>query len=423
MFVGEGFPFPYKLDLGDMREAAAVSEMSCAPFEKRNEVLTKLAAALRANAAAVLAANKTDLDAAAENGVAPQMLDRLSLNEKRIEGMAESLEALAELPDAIGGEKVWTRPSGIEIHERTVPLGVVAIIFEARPNVTLDAAALCIKTGNVAILRGGKEALHTSMAIRDIICDTLAACGLPRDSVLLVERTEREGANALMTIRGYVDVLIPRGGKGLIRNVVENAKVPVIETGAGNCHVYVEKSADFDMARKIIINAKVQRPSVCNACESLLCDRAIAKEFLPLFEEDMRERGVEIRADANCIDCFANAVLATEEDHFTEYNDLVISVKAVDNVDEAIAHINTHGTRHSEAIVTRDGAAASRFTDRVDAAAVYVNTSTRFTDGGEFGYGAEIGISTQKLHARGPMGLAALTTVKYVVKSEGKVRE
>ncbi|MBQ5390160.1 MAG: glutamate-5-semialdehyde dehydrogenase, partial [Clostridia bacterium] len=401
--------FDYILSL-EKRAAAAAPEMSCASFETRNEVLLRLADSLRKNTAKLLAANEKDLAAAKDNGVPTQMLDRLALNESRIEGMAKSLEALAELPDAVGTEKVWTRESGIEIHERTVPLGVVAIIFEARPNVTLDAAALCIKTGNVALLRGGKEALHTSMAIRDVICDTLEACSLPRDGVLLVERTEREGANALMTIRGYVDVLIPRGGKGLIRNVVENAKVPVIETGAGNCHIYVEKSADFDMARKVIVNAKVQRPSVCNACESLLCDRVAAKEFLPLFEKDMQEHGVEIRADANCIDCFADAVKATEEDHFTEYNDLVISVKVVENVDEAIAHINKHGTRHSEAILTSDSEAASRFTDRVDAAAVYVNTSTRFTDGGEFGYGAEIGISTQKLHARGPMGLAALTT-------------
>ena len=241
--------FDYILSL-EKRAAAAVSEMSCASFAARNAVLSRLADALREGAASVLAANKVDLDAAAENGVAPQMLDRLALNDTRIEGMAASLEALAALPDAIGQEKVWTRESGIEIHERRVPLGVVAIIFEARPNVTLDAAALCIKTGNVAILRGGKEALHTSMAIRDIICDTLESCGLPRDGVLLVERTEREGANALMTIRGYVDVLIPRGGKGLIRNVVENAKVPVIETGAGNCHLFVDKSADIEMAIK-----------------------------------------------------------------------------------------------------------------------------------------------------------------------------
>lgn len=414
--------FEYILSL-EKRAAAAVPEMSCASFATRNAVLETLAASLRANVQTLLAANKDDLAAANKNGVPTQMLDRLALNEARIEGMAQSLEQLVALPDAVGAEKVWKRESGIEIHEKRVPLGVVAIIFEARPNVTLDAAALCIKTGNVALLRGGKEALCTSMAIRDLVCDALAACGLPRDGVLLVERTEREGATALMTIRGYVDVLIPRGGKGLIQNVVENAKVPVIETGAGNCHVYVEKSADLDMARKVIVNAKVQRPSVCNAAESLLCDRAIADKFLPLFEEDMRQYGVEIRADANCIGCFENAVLAAEEDHFTEYNDLVISVKAVDNVDEAIEHINLHGTRHSEAIVTSDDAVAARFTDRVDAAAVYVNTSTRFTDGGEFGYGAEIGISTQKLHARGPMGLAALTTVKYIVHSNGEVRK
>ena len=337
--------------------------------------------------------------------------------------MAASLEMLIKLKDPIGGEKAWARDSGIEIHERRVPLGVVAIIFEARPNVTLDAAALCIKTGNVALLRCGKEAIHSSMAIRDLVCDALAECGLPRDGVVLVERTEREGAEVLMSERGYVDVLIPRGGKGLIKNVVENAKVPVIETGAGNCHVYVEKTADFDMARNVIINAKVQRPSVCNACESLLVDRSIADRFLPLFEEDMAEHGVEIRADDNCFFCFKNATHATEEDHFTEYNDLIISVKIVENTDAAILHINKHGTKHSEAIITKNPIAAEKFAAKVDAAAVYVNTSTRFTDGGEFGYGAEIGISTQKLHARGPMGLRALTTVKYIIESEGAVRK
>lgn len=413
--------YDYILSL-EKRAAAAAADMGCSSLETRNGVLVTLAALLRANTDAILAANRTDLAAAAENGVPKQMLDRLALSEARIEAMADSLAELVALPDVIGLEKVWSRPSGIEIHERTVPLGVVAIIFEARPNVTLDAAALCVKTGNVALLRGGKEALHTSMAIRDCISEALAENGLPRDGVLLVERTEREGANALMTIRGYVDVLIPRGGKGLIRSVVENAKVPVIETGAGNCHVYVEKTADFATACKVIRNAKCQRPSVCNACESLLVDAAIAKEFLPMLEQTLAADGVELRADANCIDCFRNAVLATEEDHFTEYNDLILSVKAVENVEEAIAHIGVHGTRHSEAILTSDAAAAERFTARVDAAAVYVNTSTRFTDGGEFGYGAEIGISTQKLHARGPMGLAALTTVKYLVKSEGKVR-
>ena len=406
----------------EKRAQSAAADMGCAKADTRNAVLLSLATALRGSVEKLLCANKTDLANAAENGVPPQMLDRLSLNEARIESMAKSLEELVTLPDALDREKVWTRESGIEIHEKAVPLGVVAIIFEARPNVTLDAAALCIKTGNVALLRGGKEALHTSMAIRDLVCDALEANGLPRDGVLLVERTEREGALALMTIRGYVDVLIPRGGKGLIRNVVENAKVPVIETGAGNCHVYVEKSADLNMALRVIRNAKCQRPSVCNACESLLVDEAIAAEFLPMLEKDMQANGVELRADANCIAHFANAVLATEEDHFTEYNDLILSVKAVADTDEAIAHIHLHGTRHSEAILTQDAAAAERFTARVDAAAVYVNTSTRFTDGGEFGYGAEIGISTQKLHARGPMGLAALTTVKYVVRSDGKVR-
>lgn len=412
----------YILNL-EQRAAAAATEMGTASLEKRNEVLLRTAAMLRERADALIDANKIDLAAAKDNGVPEQMLDRLALNLRRIEGMAASLEMLVKLKDPIGGEKAWERSSGIQIHERRVPLGVVAIIFEARPNVTLDAAALCIKTGNVALLRGGKEALRSSMAIRDMICDALAGCGLPRDGVILVERTEREGAQVLMTERGYVDVLIPRGGKGLIRNVVENAKVPVIETGAGNCHIYVEKTADFDMARKIIINAKVQRPSVCNACESLLVDRAIADRFLPLFEEDMAEHGVEIRADENCFFCFKNATHATEEDHFTEYNDLIISVKIVENTDVAINHINKHGTKHSEAIITKNPTAVEKFAAKVDAAAVYINTSTRFTDGGEFGYGAEIGISTQKLHARGPMGLRALTTVKYIVESDGAVRK
>ncbi|MBR5539286.1 MAG: glutamate-5-semialdehyde dehydrogenase [Clostridia bacterium] len=413
--------YDYILSL-EKRAAAAVGEMSCASLERRNAVLTTLAKKLSENVEKLLEANKTDLDRAAENGVPKTMLDRLALSESRINAMADSLIELTLLPDALGKERVWTRESGIEICERKVPLGVCAIIFEARPNVTLDAAALCIKTGNVALLRGGKEAITTSMAIRDLVCDALCENGLPRDGVLLVERTEREGANALMTIRGYVDVLIPRGGKGLIRNVVENAKVPVIETGAGNCHIYVEKTADFDMARKIIVNAKVQRPSVCNACEGLLCDSEIAAEFLPLFAEDMEKYGVEIRADAEGRKHVKNALPASEEDFFTEYNDLIISVKVVGGVKEAIDHINTHGTKHSEAIVTSCDTAADLFTKKVDAAAVYVNTSTRFTDGGEFGYGAEIGISTQKLHARGPMGLDALTTVKYIVKSNGEVR-
>lgn len=407
----------------EKRAKAASAALNCASDATRCAVLEKIAEAVEKESAAILRANEKDLENAAANGVAPQMLDRLKLTESRLGGMADAVRALIRLPDPTAGEKTWTTPAGLTIHEKKVPLGVVAMIYEARPNVTLDAAALCIKSGNAAILRCGKEAIETSAALRDCICNALESCGLPRDCVVLVERTEREGANALMTIRGYIDVLIPRGGKGLIQNVVENAKVPVIETGAGNCHVYIEKTADFDMARRIIENAKVQRPSVCNAAECLLCDRAIAKEFLPLLEADMVRCGVEIRADANCIGLFQHAVPATEEDFFTEYNDLILSVKLVETVDEAIEHINLHGTKHSESIVTRDGEAAKRFTERIDAAAVYVNTSTRFTDGGEFGYGAEIGISTQKLHARGPMGLAALTTVKYIVTSDGAVRK
>ena len=414
--------YDYILEL-EKRAKAASAALNLASDETRRAVLLTLADRVEAASADILAANALDLAAAAENGVPAPMLDRLRLTGDRLRGMAEAVRALTHLDDPIGGGKSWTTPAGLTVTERRVPLGVVAMIFEARPNVTLDAAALCIRSGNAAVLRGGKEAIESGRAICRVIGDALEAHGLPRDGVCLVERTERAGAEALMTIRGYVDVLIPRGGKGLIRNVVDNAKVPVIETGAGNCHIYVEKTADFDMARRIIENAKAQRPSVCNAAECLLCDRAIAAEFLPLFEADMQRCGVEIRADANCIGCFQHAVPAAPEDFDTEYNDLIISVKAVENVREAVEHINRHGTRHSEAIVTRDDAAARYFTGSVDAAAVYVNTSTRFTDGGEFGYGAEIGISTQKLHARGPMGLSALTTVKYLVTSNGAVRK
>ena len=414
--------YDYILEL-EKRAKSASAAMNTASDETRRAVLLTLADRVEAASADILAANALDLAAAADNGVPAPMLDRLRLTDDRLRGMAEAVRALTHLDDPIGGGRSWTTPAGLTVTERRVPLGVVAMIFEARPNVTLDAAALCIRSGNAAVLRGGKEAIESGRAICRVVGDALEAHGLPRDGVCLVERTERAGAEALMTIRGYVDVLIPRGGKGLIRNVVDNAKVPVIETGAGNCHIYVEKTADFDMARRIIENAKVQRPSVCNAAECLLCDRAIAAEFLPLFEADMQRCGVEIRADANCIGCFQHAVPAAPEDFDTEYNDLIISVKAVENVREAVEHINRHGTRHSEAIVTRDDAAARYFTGSVDAAAVYVNASTRFTDGGEFGYGAEIGISTQKLHARGPMGLSALTTVKYLVTSNGAVRK
>lgn len=414
--------YDYILEL-EKRAKSASAAMNTASDETRRAVLLDLADRVEAASADILAANALDLAAAADNGVPTPMLDRLRLTDARLSGMAEAVRALAHLDDPVGGGKTWTTPAGLTITERRVPLGVVAMIFEARPNVTLDAAALCIRSGNAAVLRGGKEAIESGRAICRVVGDALEAHGLPRDGVCLVERTERAGADALLTIRGYVDVLIPRGGKGLIRNVVDNAKVPTIETGAGNCHIYVEKTADFDMARRIIENAKVQRPAVCNAAECLLCDRAVAAEFLPLFETDMQRCGVEIRADANCIGYFKHAVPAVPEDFDTEYDDLIISVKVVENVREAVDHINRHGTKHSESIITRDDAAAKYFTENIDAAVLYVNTSTRFTDGGEFGYGAEIGISTQKLHARGPMGLSALTTVKYLVTSSGAVRK
>ena len=407
----------------ERKAKSAARALNTAPHEARCALLSDLAARLTASADGILAANLLDLAAASENGVKAQMLDRLRLTRERISGMADAVRALCDLPDPLETKKTWTRPSGITITEERVPLGLVAVIYEARPNVTLDVAALCIKSGNGAILRGGKEAIGSAKAICGVIGEVLGDHDFDPAAITLVERTERAGADALLSIRGYVDVLIPRGGKGLISHVVENAKVPVIETGAGNCHIYVEKTADFDKALKIITNAKTQRPAVCNAAESLLCDRAIARDFLPRLEKTLAPLGVEIRADQNCIDCFFAATLATEEDHYTEYNDLILSVKVVENTAEAIDHINLHGTGHSEAILTQSESAADAFCKNVDAACVYVNTSTRFTDGGEFGYGAEIGISTQKLHARGPMGLPALTTVRYKIVSDGAIRK
>jgi len=350
------------------------------------------------------------------------MLDRLALSYDRIKGIASQMEDVAALPCPVGSGECFVRPNGLVIRHVKVPLGVVAMIYEARPNVTADAAALCIKTGNAVILRGGKEALASSTAIVKVIRETLAAHGVCPDAVSLVESKERESSSLLMGMRGYIDMLIPRGGKGLIKSVVENAKVPVIETGAGNCHLYVDASADIDMSLKVAVNAKTSRPAVCNAIETLLVHREAAAAFLPAFAAATESLGLEIRGCERTRELLPGASPATEEDYDTEYDDLIIAVRVVDSLDEAISHIRRYSTGHSEAIMTSDISAANKFTSSIDSAALYVNASTRFTDGGEFGLGAEIGISTQKLHIRGPMGLAALTTDKYIIEGNGQIR-
>ena len=389
---------------------------------KKNALLLAMADQLTADQAAILAANAEDLAAAAENGVPKTMLDRLKLDEKRLAGICAALREVATLPDPIGSGEQTIRPNGLVIRHVRAPMGCVAMIYEARPNVTVDAAALCLKTGNAVVLRGGKEAIRSSIALVESMRRALVARGFSPDLIGLITMTDRAGATALMNMRGLVDVLIPRGGKGLIRSVVENARIPVIETGAGNCHLYVDAAADLAKAVKAAVNAKCSRPSVCNAIETLLVHRAVANEFLPMMAEAMAAYNVEFRGDEATCAILPTAIPATEEDWDTEYNDFILSVRVVDTIDEAIAHIARYSTGHSEAIMTESMAAANRFRDEVDAAAVYVNVSTRFTDGGEFGFGAEIGISTQKLHARGPMGLYALTTDKYLIDGDGQVR-
>ena len=392
--------------------------------QTKNKILGDIADALSENSSAIIEANKQDLSKAAENGVPAHMLDRLMLNESRIEGICDSLRALVSLKDPIGSGESWTTPNGLEINCTRVPLGVVAIIYEARPNVTVDAAALCLKTGNATVLRGGKEAANTNIRLVEIMRACIEKNGISPDVLGFVDASlGHEGADALMSARGLVDVLIPRGSKRLINAVVNNAKVPVIETGAGNCHLYVDESADIDMALKVAINAKCSRPAVCNAIETMLVHNSVAEEFLPKFASAAAEKHtLEIRGDENTLKILPSATPAVESDYETEYDDYILAVKTVSSLDEAIDHINKYNTGHSEAIITNDIANAERFRKCVDAAAVYVNASTRFTDGGEFGFGAEIGISTQKLHARGPMGLYALTTEKYLINGNGQVR-
>ena len=390
----------------------------------KNNALMEIAAALRFHTTFLLEENERDLHLAKQNGMAKGLLDRLALTAQRIDAMAEGIEQIAALPDPIGEMLHQTkRPNGLKIGQVRVPLGVIGIIYEARPNVTADAAGLCIKAGNAVILRGGKEALHSNMAIVKVMQNAGYAAGLPEGSINLVEDTTRESATALMQLDDYLDVIIPRGGAGLIRSVVENATVPAIETGTGNCHVYVDESADLTMAKEIVINAKTQRPSVCNAEEKLLVHQSSAAAFLPDMLSALEAHHVTIVGDARVCSLYPSAIPATEEDWGQEYLDLKIGVKIVDTLDEAIEHINRYNSGHSDAIITKSYDAAQRFLDRVDAAAVYVNAATRFTDGFEFGFGAEIGISTQKIHARGPMGLTALTSTKYQILGSGQIRK
>ena len=404
------------------KEAARV--LAVASTAVKNAALEAIAAGLLAGQDAILAANAQDMDAARAGGMAQAMLDRLALTPARIAGMADGVRQVAALPDPIGVvDRRVERPNGLVIERRRVPLGVIAIIFEARPNVTSDAAALCLKSGNAVILRGGKEAAHSCRAIADVMRRAVASAGLPENCINLVADTSRESAAELMRLRDYVNVLIPRGGAGLIRATVENARVPVIETGVGNCHVYVDGAADLQMAADIIYNAKCSRPSVCNAAETLLVDRRVAQAFLPMAKARLDEKHTQLRGCPETRAILGDCVVpATEADYASEFGDYILAVKVVSGLDEALAHIAKYSTGHSECIVTEDRAAAEKFMDNVDAAAVYHNASTRFTDGGEFGLGAEIGISTQKLHARGPMGLEQLTSVKYTAYGTGQVR-
>ncbi len=389
---------------------------------QKNAALMEIADALEANVSYIISENEKDIAAAKANGMSSALIDRLKLDTSRIQGMAKGVREVCALEDPIG-ETIcgFTRPNGLDIIKKRVPLGVIGIIYEARPNVTSDAISLCIKTGNAVILKGGKEAIHSNSAIMDISKDAAKNAGLPDGAMELIRDTSREATQYLMKLNGFVDILIPRGGAGLINAVVQNATVPVIQTGVGNCHIYIDESADLDMAKRIVINAKTQRPAVCNAAESLLVHRATADKFIPQIFDEFNRLGVELRGDAEVLK-YCDAKPAVEEDYSTEYLDLIMSAKIVDSIDEAIEHINRYGTKHSECIVTKNYDSAKKFQAMVDAAAVYVNASTRFTDGGEFGFGAEIGISTQKLHARGPMGLKELTTYKYLINGSGQIR-
>ena len=400
----------------------ASRELANASGKDRNRILNTMASKIRESYEEIIEANKIDLANARDNGIKDAMLDRLMLSKDRIYAISDAIDFVASLADPIGTGELFTRPNGLEIQKTKVPLGVVAMIYEARPNVTPDAASLCIKSGNAVILRGGKEAINSNKVIVKIIREAISQCGYDENIVTLIEDTTRESANLLMKMRGGVDVLIPRGGKGLIKSVVENSSVPVIETGAGNCHLYVDESAKIDMAISVALNAKCSRPSVCNAIETILVHPSVATEFLTRFYEETRKYSLEIRGCEKCCEILRGITPATDEDYDTEYDDYIVSCKVVSDVYEAVDHIRKYSTGHSEAIITENFRNADYFVKSIDSCALYVNASTRFTDGGEFGLGAEIGISTQKLHVRGPMGLSALTTEKYIIKGDGQVR-
>ncbi len=396
--------------------------IALASESERNELLKKIAEDIKTSCDGIIEANAIDLKNAKENGINDAMLDRLMLNKDRIYAISDAIIQIVNLPDPLNDSVHFTRPNGLKIEKRRVPLGVIGMIYEARPNVTPDASVLCLKSGNAVVLRGGKEAIFSNRKIVEVIRASLKSCGFDENCVCLIEDTTRESANVLMSMRGYIDVLIPRGGKGLIKNVVENSSVPVIETGAGNCHLYVDEGADIDLALKVALNAKCSRPSVCNAIETILVNKSEAEEFLPKFFEITRRYNLEFRGCEKSCQILKGITPATDEDYNTEYDDYIVSIKVVDDVFEAVEHIRKYSTAHSEAIITRNEKNADYFVKAIDSCALYVNASTRFTDGGEFGLGAEIGISTQKLHVRGPMGLSALTSEKYVIKGNGQIR-
>lgn len=411
------------LELGKQAKKAAL-KLAAASTAQKNHALELIAEELLKREQYILAENQKDLEEVDKKGVPEALRDRLLLNRQRLEQMAQGLRELVALKDPIGEVIAgWKRPNGLLVTKVRVPLGVVALIYEARPNVTVDAAGIGLKSGNAVILRGSSVALNSNLALTEVISNAIQQAGLPKGSVQSVKDPSHEAAQELMRLNGYIDVLIPRGGESLIRTVVENASVPTIETGVGNCHVYVDEKADLEKALQIVINAKCQRPAVCNAAETLLVHQTVAQEFLPKVGAALKEQGVTLFGCPVTRSILSWVEEATEEDWYKEYLDLQMAVKVVASLDEAINHINTYGTKHSEAILTHDYEAARRFSEEVDAAALYVNASTRFTDGGEYGLGAEIGISTQKLHARGPMGLTELTTVKYVVYGDGQVRK
>jgi glutamate-5-semialdehyde dehydrogenase len=404
------------------REAAR--KLAYLSTDIKNKALLAMADSLLKNTYNILEANALDVQEGVKNGLSQALLDRLLLNQARVADMANGLAMVASLPDPVGEvESMWTRPNGLRIGRTRVPLGVVGIIYEARPNVTVDAVGLCLKAGNAVLLRGGSEAINSNKAIAGVIAEAATREGMPEGAINLIEITDREAVNFMLKLNDYIDVIIPRGGTGLIQTVVQNATVPVIETGLGNCHVFVDRYADLEKAQRIVLNAKCQRPGVCNALESLLVHQAVATEFLPGMLEALKTAGVEVRGCERTRAAADWVNPASEEDYAGEFLDLIISVKVVDSFDEALDHIYRYSTGHSEAIVTENYTRAMRFLNEVDAAAVFINTSTRFTDGGQFGFGAEIGISTQKLHARGPMGLKELTTNKYIVFGDGQIRE